>query len=258
MLHKLFLVSQKYLDTLSVRRKKKKRLVRDLYKEAVALRAGQQLPRIPLAKPVHLSHSPQHTPTIPRATKKRKLDFSAYRPSEETIYEASVEEARKSSSDSDDEELNVELPELEKKEIETFTNKNFGDIAGVYLAPYLHTPRATDTIFGLYRDRDGNFKIGHSQVEIQNNDLYIEDKYFKGTRGLWELLTKKSVDLSKVTSLDKQVYKQILVLTNAHLKNNEPFNQIKANRGKKYKDIIAKLFPSKAIEAKHQHWASYK
>jgi hypothetical protein len=256
-------VSQKYLDTLSVRKKgkRKKRLVRDLYKESVALRAGQHLPRVPPAKPVHLSHSPQLTPTIPRETsrKKRKLYFSTYRPSEEIIYEEpvpTVEEAQKSSSDSD-EELNVEIHELEKKEIETFTNKNYGHIAGVYLATYLYTPRATDTIFGIYRDRDGNFKIGHSQVEIENNDLNIKDKYFNGTRGLWELLTKKSVDLSKVTSLDKHVYKQILFLTNAHLQNNESFNQIILIEVKKYKDIIAKLFPSKAIEAKHQHWASY-
>jgi hypothetical protein len=151
----------------------------------------------------------------------------------------------------------VEIPELEKKEVETFTSENFGHLAGTYLAPYFHTPRATDTIFGIYRDKDTNFKRGDSQVEIQNKDVYVKDKYFTGTRGPRELLTKKSVDLSKVTSSDKKIYKQIIVLINAYLQNNEPFNQIKSNRCKKYKEIIAKLFPWKAIEVQHQHWASY-
>jgi hypothetical protein len=124
--------------------------------------------------------------------------------------------------------------------------------------PYLHSPRATDTIFGIYRDKDGNFKIGDSQTEIQKDDLYVKNRYFKGTRGLWEQLTKKSVDHSKITTSDKHIYKQILVLTNGHLQNNEASNQIKSNRSKKYREIIAELFPSKTLEAKRrQHWASY-
>jgi hypothetical protein len=158
--------------------------------------------------------------------------------------------------DGSDGEVDLGIPELEKQEIETFTSENFGHLAGAYLAPYLHTPRATDTVFGIYRDKSGNFKIGDSQIEIQDNDLYIKDKHFTGTRGLWELLTKKAVDLTRVTSSDKKIYKQILILTNAHLQNNEPYNQIKSNRGKKYKEVISKLFPSKAIEARN--WTSYK
>jgi hypothetical protein len=74
--------------------------------------------------------------------------------------------------------------------------------------------------------------LGDSQVEIENNDLYIKDRHFTGTCGLWELLTKKSIDFSKITS-DRKVYKQILILTNGHLQNNEPYNQIKSNSGKK-------------------------
>jgi hypothetical protein len=259
MLNKFFLVSQKYLDTLCARKTKKKRVVRDLYKESIALRGKQRLPRMSQAKPVPLSPPRQIlTPIRQIPHKKRKLDFSAYRPSEETIYEQVPESQTDDVDSEEEEEEDVEIPTLEKQEIETFTNKNFGHLAGAYLAPYLHTPRATDTIFGIYRDKSGNFKIGDSEVEIENNDLYIKDNHFTGTRGLWELLTKKSIDFSKITSSDRKVYKQILILTNGHLQNNEPYNQIKSNRGKKYKEVIAKLFPSKATEARHQQWMSYK
>jgi hypothetical protein len=45
----MFLVTQKYLDTLCVRKTKKNRtkIVRDLFDEAVTLRSGQSLPREP-------------------------------------------------------------------------------------------------------------------------------------------------------------------------------------------------------------------
>jgi hypothetical protein len=61
-------------------------------------------------------------------------------------------------SEEEEEEVDVEIPKPEKQATETFTNKNFGQLAGAYLAPYLHTPRATDTVFGIYRDKGGNFR----------------------------------------------------------------------------------------------------
>jgi hypothetical protein len=37
--------------------------------------------------------------------------------------------------------------------------------------------------------------MGNSDVTVDtSSDLYIKDKQFKGTRGLWELLTRKRVD----------------------------------------------------------------
>jgi hypothetical protein len=221
-MHKLFLVTQKYLDTHCVRKTKEKRkkIVRDLFDEAVKLRSGQRLPRAPQTEHVFPSH-----PSTPE-------------PSE------GVPESQ---------HIEVETPRPEKERTESF-----GHIAGSFLTLYLNSPGATDTVFGIYRDKDGNFKIGDSQIEIQKDDLYIKDRHFKGTRGLWELLTKKSVDHSKITSSDKHDYKQILVLTNGHLRNNGPLNRIKSSRSKKYREIIAKLFPSKTVEAKHrQRWVSY-
>jgi hypothetical protein len=48
-------------------------------------------------------------------------------------------------------------------------------------------------------------------------DLYINDKRFKGTRVLWELLTRKTVDNRLVTKGDLTQYKDILELTSALL-----------------------------------------
>jgi hypothetical protein len=159
MLQKMFLVTQKYLDTHCVRKTKektkKKKIVRDLFDEAVKLRSSQTLPRTPQTEQIFSSR------------------ISTPEPSEDVGYESrqGVPESQ---------HINVETPRLENKEIGTYTKESFGHIAGAYLAPYLHSPRATDTIYGIYRDKDGNFKIGDSQIEIQEDDLYVKVGISKG------------------------------------------------------------------------------
>jgi hypothetical protein len=65
--------------------------------------------------------------------------------------------------------------------------------------------------------------MGNSDVTVETNgDLYIRDKHFKGTRGLWELLTRKRVDNRLVSEDDLTQYKSILDLTSAHLEGYEP------------------------------------
>jgi len=66
---------------------------------------------------------------------------------------------------------------------------------------------------------------------------------YKGTRGFFELLTRKKVDSFFVTDSDMQAYRAILEATHGHLQNNDPSGIIKTTRGAKYKDVISKLFP---------------
>ena len=49
------------------------------------------------------------------------------------------------------------------------------------------------------------------------SDITIKGKEFRGKTGLWELLTRKTVDRKKITTDDLKKYKEILELTNAHL-----------------------------------------
>lgn len=50
-------------------------------------------------------------------------------------------------------------------------------------------------------------------------------------------------------------------MTNGHLENNEPSNNIKATRWVKYKEVISKLFPAnkrRSMEAAlNQRWVTY-
>ena len=65
--------------------------------------------------------------------------------------------------------------------------------------------------------------IGSAAVTAdERGDISIGGTRFKGTRGLWELLTCKNVNSGVIKKSDLNAYKRILVLTNAHLAGYEP------------------------------------
>ena len=118
-----------------------------------------------------------------------------------------------------------------------------------------------DKQYGIRRV-DDTLMIGDVPITVHaKGDLSIGGKRFKGTRGLWELLTRKNVNSEVITKSDLTAYKRILVLTNAHLAGYEPGDDILLSRGVKYAKIISKLFPRARRprrSALRQYWASFR
>ena len=94
-----------------------------------------------------------------------------------------------------------------------------GPIARKYIQSNLG--RAT-TKAGLYSE-DDNLKIGYRPVKIENDDIIIDDTPFKGTVGLWELITSKDIpDKTKYGAEDLASYITIMHITKAtYDKNNK-------------------------------------
>ena len=156
-------------------------------------------------------------------------------------------------SDDDD---NADLLETEEK-IKLFSKKQYGTLASPFLSPYLKDSRLLDTEYGIRREGD-DFKIGNATVIVDNmSNLTIKGKQFKGTEDLWTLLTRKNVNYNAIDKNDLKKYKNILELTNAHLKGYNSGGDIQASRGLKFKNVIAKLFPEAKTVLK-QKWTSFK
>jgi len=103
-----------------------------------------------------------------------------------------------------------------------------------------------DPTFGVYQDyADGYFKIGRSRFKYNDKHVFVDDRNYKATQGLWELLTKSKPDKNAVTIQDRQGYKQIHLQSNAHRVNYSPKCKIKANKGLKYTRFISQLFTNK-------------
>ena len=86
-------------------------------------------------------------------------------------------------------------------------------------------------------------RIGDSPIVVDTEgDITLKDRVFKGTKGLWELLTRMNVKTKFITIDDLKSYKKILTMTNAHLTNYKPDGNINITRGKKFRVIFALLF----------------
>lgn len=104
--------------------------------------------------------------------------------------------------------------------------------------------------FGVRSEGD-KFMIGSTEVRFStardksNNKLcYLtigSDKYLLSP-GLKELLLRRKPNLSLVSTQDTSIYKNILNITNVHKRDYDSSNQLKGDKGLKYKQVIKPLF----------------
>jgi len=148
-------------------------------------------------------------------------------------------------------------------DVQDFGNKYFGKLAAPYVMSYLYNSPSLDKDFGIRKDDDGDFRIGNSLIEIgENSEIYIDGKTYAGTPGLYELITRKKVNKSLITTRDLKNYRRILESSSAHKKHNNPRGPIKTTRGVKFREVISHLFPAtnkRAVEtALRRSWIRYK
>ena len=116
---------------------------------------------------------------------------------------------------------------------------NFGPLA-VEALLQAFTKKDIDKFYGIYAE-DGKFKIGNEFITIEDNDIKVKDKIFGGTKGFWNLVTSKETE--NYTEEDLSKYQQLVILTNAAYRNNDPTqNYPKNSRGSKWKNIIKPIW----------------
>ena len=116
---------------------------------------------------------------------------------------------------------------------------NFGPLAVDSLLKAF-TKKDIDKFYGIYAE-DGKFKIGDEFITIEDNDIKVKDRIFKGTPGFWELITTKEPE--NYTEEDLSKYQQLVILTNAAYRNNDPTqNYPKNSKGNKWKNIIKPIW----------------
>ena len=102
------------------------------------------------------------------------------------------------------------------------------------------TKKNIDLAFGLYA-REGKFKIGNKEVNIEDNDIKVDDIIFEGTPGFWELVTSKNPENYEPEDLEK--YQQLVILTNTAYQGNDPKNnKAKSSKSPKWRNIIKPIW----------------
>ena len=99
---------------------------------------------------------------------------------------------------------------------------NIGPIASKYLLPTFRQ-KATQSDIKPGDSKGTFFKIGETPIKIENDDITIKDTPFKGTVGLWKLLTSKDIpDITEYKAGDLRDYITIMHTTKAtYDKNNK-------------------------------------
>ena len=99
---------------------------------------------------------------------------------------------------------------------------NIGPTASKYLLPTFRQ-KATQSDIKPGDPKGTFFKIGETPIKIENDDIIIKDERFKGTVGLWKLITSKDIpDKTEYGAEDLRDYITIMHITKAtYDKNNK-------------------------------------
>jgi hypothetical protein len=107
------------------------------------------------------------------------------------------------------------------------------------LASALASGKKIDKVFGIRVDNNG-MHIGNTTITVtpDNNILLDSDQsMYKGTPGLWELLTSEKP--KDYDDIDLNNYEQIMLRSYSYKRNNDPHsNYNKSSKGQKYRKII--------------------
>ena len=126
------------------------------------------------------------------------------------------------------------LPAITASESETL---KLGKIAFKYIQK-MSIANEYDNAFGLKSIPESiDFKLGNSTIKIQGNNFKIDNKVYKGTEGVWKLLT--TTDIEDITESDNDIYKQIMLRTEGFLSED---GKVKSNRSDKYNKIIKPIY----------------
>jgi len=116
---------------------------------------------------------------------------------------------------------------------------NVGRIASKYLCAS-HGKDGDHSHYGL-KDKNGQFYIGKDPIEIDGNDLVIEDKRYRGTQGLWQLITMRNPEPGFQTKEDEKNYGEIMIEADAIRHPVNPDTPYK-RKSLKWKNFIKKIW----------------
>ena len=133
--------------------------------------------------------------------------------------------------------------ELNKSNDKELTEYNLGDISTYFLKRY-NTRFVNDVKRNFEFSKIGDkMFIGKMEVDVDGNDIVVGGEKYKGTNGLWELMTESNApnEWISVNDEDLQNYSKIIFNSGAIYSGTNP-NKPKASRSEKYRKIIKPLW----------------
>ncbi|OXU16571.1 hypothetical protein TSAR_016936 [Trichomalopsis sarcophagae] len=148
--------------------------------------------------------------------------------------------------DEEEEKKPVYVDESLKVDTEKHTNTlNRGNKNDLVIDKYITMIRrgetkALDLIYGI-RTKSDDFYIGNTPFSYDNEFIILENKQYKKSPGVIELLFKKEPESTNINKSDLSDYSKIVKQASAHKKYYKEEEPIRDSNSKKFVDCIAKM-----------------
>ena len=83
--------------------------------------------------------------------------------------------------------------------------------------------------------------IGNLSISFNKNHIDIGTASYPKTKGLLELLFKKTPDSTHINNEDLENYKDIIISTNAHRKHYNVYGEVRDSKSLKYTNFVKTL-----------------
>ena len=139
-------------------------------------------------------------------------------------------------------------PELSEEEEELPRKRRrisaYGPLAREWKNKMLSQDPDVDTSFGIRFVTDGATAMGNRYVNIDGNNLIVAGKEYKGTEGLWNLITGTTKDeLTRYTKIEMTNYIDLLWTTSVLHRDFDPSNpHPRANGAWKWKNLLNRIW----------------
>lgn len=182
----------------------------------------------------------------------------------EVYTEHSDEENKDEEEKENDEEEHKDTSDSEKPLTSQQQNyedavARFGPISKKYFLMHLEGNNSDlDKSYGIYSDGK-RWYLGDTEIQISKDSIFFKDDVYNGTPGLFELLFLKAPDDNIYDEKDLDIYKKLLLESNAYKQRYDASKQINSNRGIKYVNVVRDLMSKKGSSVhlqslRYEYW----
>lgn len=185
------------------------------------------------------SNNIRNTSGIEHITPKNDLIFTPIKPTIKINTSTPKKEFHKKEDDDHYNDLNDNSSNIASDSETLSFNSANNSLSEINLS-LLEKQNKLDTVYGPHKEPNGEWKFGNSNLVLAKDKIIIGNQHWALSPGLVELLFYKAP--KQYEDFELNIYKNILMQTNAHKREHNSRNQIKGSKSKKYNTIIKKLF----------------
>ena len=114
------------------------------------------------------------------------------------------------------------------------------NILSSYISLLNRKHSSIDEVMGIRKLKTQGLTIGNSPIKLNSKEIHVGTERYPTTEGLLELLFKNEPDINKIKRSDKENYKKIILMTNAHRKYYRSDGDVRVDNIK-FKNIISNI-----------------